>query len=174
MKQYIVFLLLLGAVTGTYAKSDRIPLNPNETLVQALDIDLDSDGNVDKLLITKKNDSDKAGYILTILNADAAGNLQQAGRNTHIFSCSYCIRTEKVLYEDNIDTKKAKQFSILIENRGNNATFTFGRLPKGQWHVLKVQSAYVNDKGKWIEKKKSYPKDYQMIPFNQFNPDLFY
>lgn len=171
-----IFLLLLNLMVATAnAENNSINLSQNETLVQMLDIDLDSDGYKDKLVITENNSLKKdKGYLLTIFNADKFGNYKKVGINSYIFACIPCIHTEKVLYADNINTKKANHFSMYIENMNNNATFTFEKIHTGQWHLVDFQSSYVNSNGKRIVKKKSYPANYGMIYFDKFNPDLFY
>lgn len=162
----VIFSIFLFKNTYAY------DIETNESLIQTLNIDLDSDGDKDKIDITKNSLSN--GYVIDIFDSDKFGNFKKINTNSYIYSCSRCIKTEKILYNDNLIINKKNEFSIRIENMSNNAKFTFRKLDNGRWYLINFQSSYMKSNGKWITKRKSYMKKSELILFDKFNPNLFY
>lgn len=108
MKKAILLVIFsIFSFKNTYAYD----IKTNESLIQRLNIDLDSDGDKDKIDITKN--SSLNGYVIDIFDSDKFGNLKKINTNSYIYSCSRCIKTEKILHEDNLITHK-KMSSLFI------------------------------------------------------------
>lgn len=191
-------LIVLFALNGLFyhALASEIPELQQDNIPKELSIfvrydelwgyvyhDLDDDGDIDVLLITKpkkiKLTTTKNNLVLSILEKKKDGQFRKVSENKEIF---LYFETPKHLFSGKDVFKfKKNQFSIYQEKHSgtlNNSTYTFRKFKNGLWYLTEVENVRTENNTNTgmidvVTELKKYPRDFKKIRFEQFNPNIF-